>query len=207
MNKYLSFLVSGAVCMSLLSSCDGIMSGIYDDPDGRGPCDGFGTDGTLYIDATSYTDWVYIDFSERSVVTLDVEADAPSEWDIAVHRYDVKTNAGRALETEVSDFELAHGLTIDEDCLVGDVWTTDKVVTDMSTMLDGYLSYTDSFYNPEISRWLDVDTSTMPPVYTTSGRIYILCLADGSRVGIKFKDFMNDKLVKGHITIEYVYPF
>ncbi len=193
--------------MCLLPSCNGIMSGIYDEPDARGTDDGFADDGALCIDATSYTKWVYIDFSERNVMTRDIEAEAPAEWDIAVHRYDVKTNGGRAIETAFDDFGMARTAAVDETALVSDVWTTDRVVADMSTMMDGYLTYSSSFYNPEVSKWLDVDTATMPPIYTPSGRVYIVYLADGTRVGLKLRDYMNDQLVKGHLTIEYVYPF
>lgn len=86
---------------------------------------------------------------------------------------------------------------------VADVWTTNVIVTDMSTMMDGYLSYTESFYNPELSKWLDVDKSTMPPIYTLSGKRYFVNLGDGREVALRLINFMNESGVKGFLTIEY----
>ncbi|MBD5278879.1 MAG: hypothetical protein HDS32_06550 [Bacteroides sp.] len=192
--------------MGLLSACNGIMDGIYDEPDNENNT-GFENEGEIFIDATSYTQWVYIDFSERSTVTLGYDEDAPQNWDIAVHRYDVKTNGAKVVETNYSDFDEAITATIDEADLVGDIWTTNQIVIDMSTMMDGYLGYTESSYNPELSKWLNVDTSTMPPIYTPSGKVYIVYLPDGTRAGVKLLNFMNDMQVKGYMTIQYMYPF
>ena len=192
--------------MGLLSACNGILDGIYDEPDNENNT-GFENEGEIFIDATSYTQWVYIDFSERSTVTLGYDEDAPQNWDIAVHRYDVKTNGAKVVETNYSDFDQAITATIDEADLVGDIWTTNQIVIDMSTMMDGYLGYTESSYNPELSKWLNVDTSTMPPIYTPSGKVYIVYLPDGARAGVKLLNFMNDMQVKGYMTIQYMYPF
>lgn len=192
--------------MGLLSACNGILDGIYDEPDNENNT-GFENEGEIFIDATSYTQWVYIDFSERSTVTLGYDEDAPQNWDIAVHRYDVKTNGAKVVETNYSDFDQAITATIDEADLVGDIWTTNQIVIDMSTMMDGYLGYTESSYNPELSKWLNVDTSTMPPIYTPSGKVYIVYLPDGTRAGVKLLNFMNDMQVKGYMTIQYMYPF
>lgn len=192
--------------MGLLSACNGILDGIYDEPDNENNT-GFENEGEIFIDATSYTQWVYIDFSERSTVTLGYDEDAPQNWDIAVHRYDVKTNGAKVVETNYSDFDQAITATIDEADLVSDIWTTNQIVIDMSTMMDGYLGYTESYYNPELSKWLNVDTSTMPPIYTPSGKVYIVYLPDGTRAGVKLLNFMNDMQVKGYMTIQYMYPF
>ena len=192
--------------MGLLSACNGILDGIYDEPDNENNT-GFENEGEIFIDATSYTQWVYIDFSERSTVTLGYDEDAPQNWDIAVHRYDVKTNGAKVVETNYSDFDEAITATIDEADLVGDIWTTNQIVIDMSTMMDGYLGYTESSYNPELSKWLNVDTSTMPPIYTPSGKVYIVYLPDGTHAGVKLLNFMNDMQVKGYMTIQYMYPF
>lgn len=194
--------------MGLLSACNGILDGIYDEPDNvNNTGTGFENEGEIFIDATSYTQWVYIDFSEQSIVTLGYDEDAPQNWDIALHRYDVKTNGAKVVETNYSDFDQAITATIDEADLVSDIWTTNQIVIDMSTMMDGYLGYTESYYNPELSKWLNVDTSTMPPIYTPSGKVYIVYLPDGTRAGVKLLNFMNDMQVKGYMTIQYIYPF
>lgn len=199
----------------VLTGCNGIMSGIYDEPDSTESADfGFlnpsnqGLPGTIYIDATSYTDWTYIDFANKKIETVDVEADAPQTWDIAVHRYDVKTNGGKVLETQYAEFDKARTLIGQStDGYVADVWTTEKIVIDMSTMMDGYLGYIASDYNAELSKWLDVDTSTMPPIYTPSDKVYLIKLKNGSLAAVKLADYMDSAGVKGFMTIQYIYPF
>lgn len=193
----------------LLSGCNGMFAGIYDEPVETLEY-GFvekckpGVPGEIYVDATSYTDWVYIDMASATVETRSVLDEAPEHWDFAVHRYDAKTNGGAVLATSASDINSLTALPAGE--FVPDVWTTETIVTDMSTMMDGYLSYVDSYYNPELSQWLDVDTSTMPPLYTLSGKVYVLRLADGSMAALRLANFMNDSAIKGYLTIKYSYP-
>ena len=96
------------------SACDGILEGIYDSP-AASDSNEFGfirTDpsthsGTIYIDATDYRRWTFIDFHTQKVDSVNVtdsDQKEPEEWDIAVHRYDVKTNAGAVLETGFTGF-------------------------------------------------------------------------------------------------------
>lgn len=189
-------------------SCNGLFESIYDEPAADSRFGFVAVDpahhtGRIRIDATSYTDWHYIDLGGEQVVATPVEAEAPASWDFAVHRYDAKTNGGAVAETACADFE---ALTLPADGYVEDVWTTEKIAVDMSHMMDGYLVYAASYYNAELSKWLDVDTSTMPPVYTASKRIYVLRLRDGSHAALRLTDYMNDAGVKGFLTIDYRYP-
>lgn len=46
----------------------------------------------------------------------------------------------------------------------------------------------------------------MPPIYTLSGKIYLLRLSDGTYAALRLSDFMNDAAVKGFMTIDYLYP-
>lgn len=202
--------MSGAALM-LLPACNGILAGIYDEPIVE--TDGFGfqkpasqtTPGTIYIDASSYTIWNYLDFETLSFTPLDVEEETPQSWDIAIHRYDAKTNGATVAETPYSNFDdvLSH---LDDMNLTfeGDVFAEEKIVTDMSTMMDGYLSYIPSYWNPTLSSWLDVDTSEMPPIYTLSDKIYIIKLKDDSRVAVKLINFMDAAGFKGFMTLQYL---
>ncbi len=202
--------MSGVAAM-LLSSCNGLFDDIYDKVADENVSEyGFtklSTDvgaGTIYVDASSYTKWVYLSFSEHSADSVSVFDDAPRNWDLAIHRYDAKTNGGAVAETDASDFALLSSAKVGD--YVGDTWTTSKIVTDMSTMMDGYLSYVESDYNPMLSQWLNVDTSNMPPTYTLSNKIYILRLADGSKAALKLENYMNESAIKGYMTIRYMYP-
>ncbi len=200
------------VAAVLLPSCNDVLGDLYDEPVATSEY-GFvevctdSEPGLIYINATDYATWTYIDFSDKTIDSLSVDDPAPTHWDFAVHRYDTKTDNARVIGTSLTDINQARTWkNTDNEQGVADIWTTDKIVTDMSTMMDGYLSYADSYYNPELSEWLDVDTSTMPPIYTMSDKVYIILLSDGSRAAVKLVDFMNAAGVKGYMSIQYIYP-
>lgn len=206
--------MSGVIAMLSLSACNGIFEDIYDEPlpeegneYGFVAIDDKAKTGRIYIDATDYTEWHYIDLHDKIVTTLSVDANSPTNWDFAVHRYDAKTNGGVVYESEVKDFgSLPDLASIPQDAFVADEWTTEQITVDMSQMMDGIILYAEDYYNPCLSRWLNVDTSTMPPIYTMSGKVYILRLADGSYAALRLSNFMNDGAIKGFMTIDYLYP-
>lgn len=201
-------LLTGAMATSLLS-CDNI----YDDPEPYMPVP---TEAFTfqYIDATKYTNWIYINLHKKDSVTLDYQApEVPIEWDIALHRYDVKTNGGAGIET---DFETLEALeTAVEDgsyeSPYNSQWVSDvedSVTVDMSHMMEGYLVYAASPRNREIGKWLNVDTSTMPPIYTPSNKVYLVKFKDGTIAAIRFTGFSNPNYynTKGYISFDYLYP-
>lgn len=208
----LKFILAAGVAAMLLPSCNDVMGDLYDEPVATSEY-GFietATDkatGLIYINATDYTVWTYINFEDRRIDSLSVYDPAPEKWDIAIHRYDAKTDGGKVVGTNFSDINKARGWK-NTDMLpeVADIWTTDKIVTDMSTMMDGYLTYADSYYNPELSKWLDVDKSSMPPIYTPSDKVYVIYLKNGNRAAVKLKNYMDDAGVKGYMSIQYIYP-
>lgn len=188
-----------------LVSCNGLFGGLYDEP-AKSPfgfvqCDDDRRGGILCIDATSYTRWTYIDLHHRHIdmANITLGQEAPIEWDFAIHHYDVKTHEGTAAETPFDNVGMAKELYGLE--FVADV--DSQVVIDMSTMMEGYLGYTPSKVNPILSRWLDVDISTMPPIYTPSNKVYLLRLSDGTLVALQFTSYMDDSFVKGIVTLQY----
>ncbi len=201
-----------------LSACNGILEGIYDQPTTdtefsygfNNVNDNNGATGTVYIDATSYTRWTYIDFQTQKIDSVEITSEAyiPDNWDMAIHRYDVKTNGGSVLETGFTGLStLLSSSALPQGTFISDEWTTEKIIVDMSTMADGYLGYAESDYNPELSKWLNVDKSSMPPIYTPSNKVYLLKLKDGTMAAIRLKSYMNELGVKGYMTFDYIYPF
>lgn len=211
-------IVFAGVALWLLPSCNGILGGIYDEPEtdsgfGFVNVDESSSSGTVYIDASSYSKWTYIDLKNRTIDTTVVktggeeEGIVPDSWHFAVHRYDTKTNGGMVMETSFSSFDglLASG-KLPSGEFVQDIWTEDRIAVDMSGMMEGKIVYAPSFFNPELSQWLNVDTSTMPPIYSMPEKVYILKNSDGSHAAIKLVNYMNDSKVKGFMTIDYIYP-
>lgn len=207
-------ILSGVVAMLSLSACNGLFEGIYDEPfaeDKRAfgfiSVDDQHHTGRIYLDATDYTEWHYIDLLNKTVTTQKTDEKAPASWDFAVHRYDAKTNGGAALESTAADFSSLPPLSaFPEADFTADEWTTDRIAIDMSQMMDSIILYTEDYYNPCLSKWFKVDKSTMPPIYTLSGKVYLLRLADGSHAALRLSNYMNSAGVKGFMTIDYLYP-
>lgn len=193
-----------------LSACEGMFAGIYDDPieaemeikEGQ----------FSQINATEYTNWVYIDLSAQKATTVEIgeehKDEIPAEWDIAIHRYDIKTNGGAAIRTSYTSIEelKASGKRPAEEGFVKDEWTTDKIATDMTGMMEGIIVYTEDYRNATLSGWLNVDTSSMPPIYTMSNQVYLIQLKDKSYAAIRFTNYANARGIKGYIDFDYLYP-
>lgn len=193
-----------------LSACNGIFENIYDDP--------IETEMEIkenkfsQVKTVEYTEWAYIDLSAHKVTTVQIgeeyESQIPEEWDFAIHRYDIKTNGGAAFQTtytSIDDF-IAAGKLPEAEKFVEDEWTTNKIAIDMSGMMEGNIVYTDSYYNATLSSWLNVDTSTMPPIYTMSSQVYLLRLKDNTYAAIRFTNYTNAKGIKGYIDFDFSYP-
>lgn len=212
--KLAGLCVLGSALLLSLQACNGIFVGIYDMPaseTGNGYgfilVDEVARMGRIYIDATDYTEWHYVDLKGKQVTTTQVGDAAPETWDFAVHRYDTKTNGAVVWESSSSAFDaIPAPELVPEEQWTADEWTTDRITVDMSQMMDGIILYAEDYWNPCLSRWLDVDTSTMPPVYTLSGKIYLLRLNDGTFAALRLVNFMNNAALKGYMTIDYLYP-
>ncbi len=195
--------------LPMLLSCDGI----YDDPSDM-PQEQKSENTFSYIDATSYTSWVYINLNDLSIVTLEYDdtVNIPKDFSFALHRYDCKTNSGSALETEfssidelLSSFQAGNYILPRESEFESD--TMGEIIIDLSQMMSNIVIYAESKVNKELSKWLDVDTSVMPPIYTPSSKVYLLRLKDGSIVAIRFTGFSNPYYydTKGYISFEYAF--
>jgi len=156
---------------------------------------------TLTVDASAYDKWVYVSFVQGKIVEIsDFKNDL--SWDMALHRYDVRLNGGEAgkgqgaaLETSYS--ELSALTSIPTSGYVADVMD--------SIMLSMPPTYASQPFNHEASKWIDVNTSAMPPSYTLSNKVYVFKTAEGKHVKIKFLDYKNAEDKTGHIKFSYQY--
>ena len=214
--KKMVLLACGALSMPL-TSCDGIFEDIYDVPtESQNSNNGFihvdvsQHKGTVYVDASSYTRWMYIDFHKRALDSVNIVKggeEFDGQWDLAVHRYDAKTHNGSVIETEFTDLEkFRESGKLPEGTFTEDVDTDSTIITDMSHMMDGQIGYAKSKVNVVLSKWLNRDMSTMPPIYTLSDKVYVVRFDDDTYAAVKLVNFMNTASVKGYLTIDYIYP-
>ena len=200
------------------SACDGILEGIYDSP-AASDSNEFGfirTDpsthsGTIYIDATDYRRWTFIDFHTQKVDSVNVTDSDQKEPEDGILLSIVMTlkpmleQYWKPVSQVFPLYRMASAMP--EGVYVDDVWTTAKVAIDMSGMMDGNIVYMESYYNEELSKWLNVDKSNMPPTYTLSNKVYMVKLKDGTYAAVRLTNYMNASGVKGFMTIDYIYPF
>lgn len=209
-NKHCIFILGIVLIMGLFSACD-MLEDVYDDPTVEVQ------QGQYYIDATDYAQWVYINLHTptptitTSTINLDdlSESGAPQDWDIAHHRYDVKTNGASVMMTpyhSIDELEKAGLPSAGE-------WTTDEeseqcITVDMSHMMEGRLVYAPGHKSTTIGKWVEVDTSNMPPNYTMHDNVMLLRLSDDTYGAIQLANFMStdNYQIKGWMTVNYKYP-
>lgn len=97
-------------------------------------------------------------------------------------------------ESATTDFGMLTGPH--EEAFAADEWTTGRIAIDISQIADGVIRYAKGWYNLVLSRRLRIDTSTMRSVYTLSDKVYLLYLADETRVVPRLMNFMNDSADK-----------
>ncbi len=155
----------------------------------------------ISLDATSFTEWVYVSLSSGQIVNVTDPAN-DMNWDIGFHRWDVRTNGGysgsgqgAALKLNETNFEQV--TVAPETGYVTDIMLQINM-TGMPPV------YEDHPANPELAQWMDLDMSDMPPIYTMANNIFIVKTAEGNYAKIQFTDYMNDAGDRGHITFQYI---
>lgn len=203
----LPVLLGMAVMLLSLSSCDDI----YDDPSEM-PGNNDKENSFSNVDATAYTNWVYIDLGKGTQTTLDYDntTDIPTDWTIALHRYDIKTNSGSAYRTSYTSLDEVKTAARKGTFPMPDAseFTQDepsKITIDMSHMMEGYIDYADANINKVLGKWLNVDTSSMPPSYTMDDNVYLVRTSGGDVYAIQFTGYSNpyQSNTKGYISFDY----
>jgi hypothetical protein len=155
----------------------------------------------ITIDATSFTEWVYISLSSNQIVQVsDPKTDLT--WDLAFHRWDVRTNGGlsgngQGAALQLNETELSQVTVAPESGYVTDIMIQINM-TGMPPVMEDHPA------NPELAKWMHLDMSEMPPLYNMNDKVFVVRTADGNHAKLKFTDYMNDTGVRGHITFEYV---
>ena len=232
--RLLQVFMMGMIILSF-PSCNGVLDGLYDES--KEPQLGFSQvnlktkTGRIYIDATSYTAWTFVDLDAKMfrieeitekrdtvwtsddsrVAAVQIKSNLKNNdaeenpWSFAMHRYDVKTNGGAVMETQFTNLvDLMYYGKLPEGVFTEDI--NDRVIVDMSLMMNNGMIYTPSNVNVELSKWISTDLSQMPPIYTPSNKVYIVKFPDGVMAALRFVNYMNMSNEKGFITIDYVYP-
>lgn len=208
------FLVT--VLLNLCLSCDGMFDFIYDEKTSNEAQTGFHTTktslGQLYIDSRDYYVWTYVNFHTETIDSFRINlnladplSEEPTDWDIALHAYDARTNNGTVMATDYTDiFQVTSLNNLPEGTFLADVW--DSIMVDLSQRTSGIIEYLPCYVNTILSEWMILDLSIIPPTYTLSGKVYIVRFSDDTYCALRLTDYMSSTGVKGYLTIDYVYP-
>ena len=219
--KHLMMLALMACSMTMMVGCG-------DDKPQPQPKPDQGVTKKMTVDASNYANWTYInletgetevhrDFSSWTSYKRDTvisrtpakgsEADVKIKWHIAIHYFDVKTNAGEAVAT--TETELDKVTSLPAAGYKADTLVRKRVITDIYKMMQGLVGYAaQSSLNATLGGWLiRTPTGTMPPyTYKLSEKVYVVKFKSGANAKLKFTDYSDATGQKnGVVTFSYVY--
>lgn len=145
--------------------------------------------------------------TERDNKVYMLDGDESSfDWDIAFHKYDVKTNGGSVVKLNTTDLASVSLSTVE-----GQSFTTDvnkSVMVDMSNMMQGFVGYMDTKVNEVLTGYLTATpTGSMPPyTYELNSNVFVVKMADGQYAKMRFTDYTNAKNQAVYATFDYEFP-
>ena len=166
---------------------------------------------TLSLYTKDYTLWHYFSFEADSVIATgsadpedgdDAEWKQRTDWDLAFHYKDLRTNSGFSgigeggmLEASKTDFDSVlvaptSGYTVDDSL---DIRLTSAMPP----------AYTASTANSVCDDWASYDHDEGAWVFVE--KVFIVKTADGKYAKIWLKSFLDDEDNSGTITMEYAY--
>lgn len=149
--------------------------------------------------AGDYTHWYYYSFDEQKVTKTEVGADEPAVWDLAFHRFDIKTNDMGVIAYSADDYNKiseipAEGYVLDVE--------NDSIAVDMTDVMNGNIGYVPSHINQAISRFVTYSLESYPPVYTYHPKSFVLRTKNARFFKMKVLDWRNNSLT-ANLILEY----
>ncbi len=152
------------------------------------------------INASDYATWVYFSFNKGTIVTIS-DFQTSTDWDIAFHRDDIRTNSGLSgsgkggIQESASEYS---ALTTAPE--------TGYIVDDsLKVMYTAGMPpvYTQDVGSIEGSDWANYNHDTH--AWEIKKDVFVIKTADGKYAKIRMKSFLNDNDESGTITLEYTY--
>jgi hypothetical protein len=174
-------------------------------------------DGVFIYDCSSYSNLYFFSFAQSGIIGLcDVKDSAANEewrkrtdWDLAFHRQNIKTNSGVSgageggvLKYPQAIFNFDAITEAPEEGYLTDI--QDSVVYDISQMATGQIGYAHTGLAQPLKEWA-VLTDMINGVWTYVQSAFIVRTADRKYAKIYLRNFKNDIGTSGTITMQYVY--
>ncbi len=141
----------------------------------------------------------------RSSTPADTQEE-PEQWDLALHRDNVRTNGGAVFMTQSADInDLGDAWRSDAATWQEDEWNEIDVWMDQSQMFTGVIGNQRIKINTLLSSWLTLQIPPIPPSFTYNGNAFVIRLKDGTYAAIRLADYRKQG-TNCIMTIEYRYP-
>ncbi|MDR1757440.1 MAG: HmuY family protein [Bacteroidales bacterium] len=162
---------------------------------------------SVVVHSTDFESWHYFSFKTGAEVPQsevgDYEASKQkTNWDIAFHRGDIRTNSGASGMGQGGAIKL-NVKTIAEVVAIPETgFATDESAKIMISMsADGYVEQSK---NMVLADWYA--SEGMPPTYVVNQHVYAIKTADGTVAAVIFTDYTNEEGQGGHVSFSYRYP-
>ncbi|PID88899.1 MAG: hypothetical protein CSB02_00305 [Bacteroidia bacterium] len=162
-------------------------------------------------DVTDLTKWHYFSF-EKGFIGESTIWPAPgndsiwkerTDWDIAFHKNNVKTNSGVSGNGQVGVIKLdTHDFESITKVPQGD-WVTDIQDSVMVNNQGGH-TFALSTVNPELNAWAGFNHDEMAWLLAKRN-VFIIKTVDGKYAKLQFLNILNDEDASGYMTLQYVY--
>lgn len=163
----------------------------------------------VYVDATSKTTWNYYSLSDNKIVGTGEETVqdnekwfARTDWDIAINKYNVRTNSGAATTAQASGGVCTLGSGVAFESL-GQLPSDAQFLSDEAVTSSGMGgAQTTTIYSKAsviVFKTNDDGSMIMPPVYLQAP-VYVFRTADGERYfKVQFTQYLDQNKVSGHV--------
>lgn len=156
----------------------------------------------------NYSRWLYFSFEKNDTITISDPKNS-LDWDIAFHRWDVRTNGGlsgkglgAAIKTATTDINAELSKPSDNQ------WKTDSLIlTYVNPPVMNDSSGADQRKevpgSKVLSGWVSVFMGQIPPTYTLTKEVFLVKSASGKVYRVQFKNYMNARAEKGYASFIY----
>ncbi len=161
-----------------------------------------------------HSKWYYYSFKTKQFVGTgdtdpakgdDAKWAERTDWDIAFHRYDVRTNGGTSGKGQGGILELKTTKYFSVKEVGNQPFTKDEIVKDGIYLGDPHKQKRiDSSISSIACEWIKFDHPKMAWVITKRN-VFIVKTAEGKFVKIQFVNFLNDVNKSGYLTMRYAY--
>lgn len=162
------------------------------------------------MDATSKTTWTYFSLSKGEVIGTGAESEADNaawaartDWDLAVCRYNIRTNSGTSSSTGANGGVYTSTMTFEglSSIPADAAFEADKLVT--SSGMGGEKTVSESSATVITFKTNADGSKVMPPVYLKAP-VYVFRTADGgSAYKVEFTQYQNEDKVTGHVKFRF----